>query len=176
MPYCRVVGEVAGRGRVGQDDVRGVPGAHPRGGRHRPLQGVWSGGPGALGGPGTSLPAHRGPSPARRTASYRQLARLDLAGRGRVGQDDVRGVPGPHPRGGGAGPGRGSGSRHRNKEATVIKHDPGTYGMPEMACEEPIHHGYVPILVLVTLLQHNAYVKLLKPELLVARTSESCTV
>ena len=37
MPYCRVVGEVAGRGRVGQDDVRGVPGAHPRGGRHRPL-------------------------------------------------------------------------------------------------------------------------------------------
>ena len=70
-PYCRVVGEVAGRGRVGQDDVRGVPGPHPRGGRHRPRQGVWPGGSGALGGPGTAPPAPWSPPPARRTASYR---------------------------------------------------------------------------------------------------------
>ena len=69
--HCRVVGEVAGRGRVGQDDVRGVPGPHPRGGRRRPRQGVWAGGSGALGGPGTDPPAPWSPPPARRTASYR---------------------------------------------------------------------------------------------------------
>jgi hypothetical protein len=69
--YCRVVGEVAGRGRVGQDDARGVPGPHPRGGRRRPRQGVWASGSGALGGPGTDPPAPWSPPPARRTASYR---------------------------------------------------------------------------------------------------------
>ena len=97
--YSRFLAHLPGRVGVGQDDVRGVPGPRPRGGRRRPRQGVRPGGSGALGPPGTAPTARQTAGPDRHaTLDSRFLAHLP--GRVGVGQDDVRGVPGPRPRGG----------------------------------------------------------------------------
>ena len=61
--YSRFLAHLPGRVGVGQDDVRGVPGARPRGGRRRPRQGVRPGGSGALGGPGTAPAARQTAGP-----------------------------------------------------------------------------------------------------------------
>ena len=63
--YSRFLAHLPGRVGVGQDDVRGVPGPRPRGGRRRPRQGVWSGGSGALGAPGTAPTARQTAGPGR---------------------------------------------------------------------------------------------------------------
>ena len=64
-----------GRGRVGQDDVRGVPGPQTRGGRRRPRQGVRPGGSGALGPPGTAPTAHQTAGPGRHPGPIFPLSR-----------------------------------------------------------------------------------------------------
>ena len=149
-PDSRFFAHVPGRVGVGQDDVRGVAGPHPRGVRRRPRQGVWPGGSGALGAPGTDPPAPRGPPTDRHPSSdFRFFAHVP--GRVGVGQDDVRGVPGPAPgqsrrrprQGvwpGGSGALRGPGTdppaprgpptdRHPSPDSRFLAHVPGRVGV-----------------------------------------------
>ena len=64
-PDSRFLAHVPGRVGVGQDDVRGVAGPAPGQSRRRPRQGVWPGGSGALGAPGTVPPAPQTAGPDR---------------------------------------------------------------------------------------------------------------